>query len=713
MNSKKLTFRERISAVFVYIFLLISALWYLSGSLSSVFTEGTSYNYVLVSAGLLLIFGVYIAEPYFAKPTDVLVNLSAIILFVLGLPEGTEYLGRSYILYTSLLLLGLTVIVIFAKEQTDLWRLSNLLTDFLIKVGQSKVSFSLIYLVTIYSFFGEDHKAFVLLFSFWVLFISAYWVESVIRFISSRVKAYSSDEDIIGRVSSIENSRVFSVERFYKKDAKAINVGDSLEVKSLDNKTAAIVIKVTAALGREIIQAVLMGDTVLRDDSLISKSNKISVQSEGIDSKKVVGYVEQGSDVQKINIRLFNQEVKVTEGSIVSVEIRGVQVLYQIFGALTKNESIDHSSADTFFIATARKLGHYNEGTREISNVKWLPEMYTPVITLEDFGLPKDPSDIGELPSSDYPVKISDFNHLVTHNTAILGILGVGKSCLTFELLQKVVSQTSVKVVCLDITGEYTDSTRGLPRYVSESIIESDAFEGVNEYLNAQPVKTDDSKDAGGNVDLLRTYIHTQLNAFMTSEKRIMVINPEEILAIQQAEHAKNRNKNGVWEMYAPFAQLSVAEITRVVSEVALDIARALGMQREAKLLLVFEEAHSLIPEWNSAANEGDRVAANGTARVILQGRKYGLGSFVITQRTANISKTILNQCNTIFAFKIFDDTGKQFLENYVGSDYANVLPNLDDRHVVATGKALKLKQPVIVLLNDRDNVMLPVPDLE
>ncbi len=50
-------------------------------------------------------------------------------------------------------------------------------------------------------------------------------------------------------------------------------------------------------------------------------------------------------------------------------------------------------------------------------------------------------------------------------------------------------------------------------------------------------------------------------------------------------------------------------------------------------------------------------------AKVILQGRKYGLGSFVVTQRTANISKSILNQCNTIFALRVFDDTGKQFLE--------------------------------------------------
>ncbi|WP_040879774.1 ATP-binding protein [Galbibacter orientalis] len=126
----------------------------------------------------------------------------------------------------------------------------------------------------------------------------------------------------------------------------------------------------------------------------------------------------------------------------------------------------------------------------------------------------------------------------------------------------------------------------------------------------------------------------------------------------------------------------------------------------QARVLFVFEEAHSLVPEWNSIANEGDKTAVNGTAKVILQGRKYGLGSLVITQRTANISKSILNQCNTIFALRVFDDTGKQFLENYIGSDYSNTLPTLEERHAIAVGKALKLKQPIIIQLNDRKHVI-------
>jgi DNA helicase HerA-like ATPase len=126
-------------------------------------------------------------------------------------------------------------------------------------------------------------------------------------------------------------------------------------------------------------------------------------------------------------------------------------------------------------------------------------------------------------------------------------------------------------------------------------------------------------------------------------------------------------------------------------------------MTDEARLCLVYEEAHSLVPEWYSVAAEGDKAATATSARAILQGRKYGLGCLLVTQRTANVTKTILNQCNTIFAMRTFDDTGKDFLGNYIGSDYASILPSLQPRHAVVFGKASSCENPVLVRLNDQD----------
>lgn len=157
----------------------------------------------------------------------------------------------------------------------------------------------------------------------------------------------------------------------------------------------------------------------------------------------------------------------------------------------------------------------------------------------------------------------------------------------------------------------------------------------------------------------------------------------------------------GQWRRAAVLWAISPVEVTRIVTEVVLELLQG-EMSDRARVCLVYEEAHSLIPEWNSVASEGDRISTNATARAILQGRKYGLGCVVVTQRTASVTKTILNQCNTIFAMRIFDETGKDFLSNYIGRDYANALPSLSERHAVFFGKASSCENPVLIRLNDR-----------
>src|SRR3989454_11088176 len=149
-------------------------------------------------------------------------------------------------------------------------------------------------------------------------------------------------------------------------------------------------------------------------------------------------------------------------------------------------------------------------------------------------------------------------------------------------------------------------------------------------------------------------------------------------------------------------ATLTPTEITRIFTESTLEILQELGMSESARCCIVYEEAHSLIPEWSAVASDGDKTATNGTAKAILQGRKFGLGCLVITQRTANVTKSILSQGNTVFGLRVFDATGMEFLKNYIGEDYAGVLSTLEDRHAVVFGRASSCRDPVLTRLNDR-----------
>jgi uncharacterized protein len=205
--------------------------------------------------------------------------------------------------------------------------------------------------------------------------------------------------------------------------------------------------------------------------------------------------------------------------------------------------------------------------------------------------------------------------------------------------------------------------------------------------------------EEGGNKPAFASALDAYLERFIHKDpgKNLLVFNP--------SQYDIWRQDSKPYKEEASMASLSSTEITQLFTEAALKACQKLGKAAKgtARVCVVYEEAHSLVPEWNAVVNEGDRSAVNGTARAILQGRKYGLGCILVTQRTANVTKTILNQCNTIFAMRTFDDTGKEFLSNYIGADYASVLPSLQERHAVFFGKASKCENPILIRLNDRD----------
>jgi uncharacterized protein len=80
-----------------------------------------------------------------------------------------------------------------------------------------------------------------------------------------------------------------------------------------------------------------------------------------------------------------------------------------------------------------------------------------------------------------------------------------------------------------------------------------------------------------------------------------------------------------------------------------------------------------------------------------LQGRKYGVGLLVISQRTALVSKTILSQCNTFLTHSLVDQTSLNFLESVYSSQHTRLIPNLRQFEFLAFGKALRAERPVLL----------------
>ena len=74
---------------------------------------------------------------------------------------------------------------------------------------------------------------------------------------------------------------------------------------------------------------------------------------------------------------------------------------------------------------------------------------------------------------------------------------------------------------------------------------------------------------------------------------------------------------------------------------------------RERPLMLVLEEAHTYL------GKEHAGTAAAAVRRIAKEGRKYGVGVMIVSQRPSEIDPTILSQCGTIFAMRLANETDR------------------------------------------------------
>ena len=732
----QLNIKQRFSVVAIYVGLILGIGYYFSNDWQFLVDTNNNLNAVLIATGLALILSVYITEPYFSKPVDVITRWVAIFLFLIGLNSKQCLSLTLYWFIACAVFTGLGLLLIFLHGFKKFEKQQRIAVDFICKISRPEIVFTLLYFDIVISFFRYNQKEYPFLIGFGFLLAINKPIVWLVNFISAQLKNITSTTDaskFIGQIIGHESTDLYKVELqtenpFRQKELK----GSLVYLENISNGVAGIVLGERILLGKKWLEILSLRDKnqnlisfniktlmpLTGEKSIFSKTNAVYLLNikdleeevrDAINTNKVkanfknlIGNVWEGSTINKIKFnKLFSDELQkergIGEGSIIQTEIANEEVLYQIIDARTDEESLEFKDTHGFTIGTAQKLGKYISGSNELNTVKWLPEIYTPIFLLDPLDVPyTSNSFIGKLPNTNYGIPIKTPHELVTHNTAILGILGIGKSCLTFELLQKLIATTEVKIFCIDLTNQYS---REIPKYISPDLVQVD-FDTIalKALKTGNAIGNADNPSSWGNEALYKTTIQKEIEAFIDSSARVLTINPD----------MHNVSKAGSQFKISHKVDLSPAEKVRMISERLIVKASSLGETSEARYLIVFEEAHSLVPEWNSIANEGDKTATNGTAKVILQGRKYGLGSFVVTQRTANISKSILNQCNTIFAMRVFDDTGKQFLENYIGSDYSNLLPTLEERHCIAIGKALKLKQPIILELNDMNEIILP-----
>lgn len=134
--------------------------------------------------------------------------------------------------------------------------------------------------------------------------------------------------------------------------------------------------------------------------------------------------------------------------------------------------------------------------------------------------------------------------------------------------------------------------------------------------------------------------------------------------------------------------QTTIGALLRLLYE-ALFWARNLSQGgRHRPLLLVMEEAHIYLND------DLKGMASKVVQRIVKEGRKYGIGAMIVSQRPSEINPTILSQCGTFFALRLTNGTDRSHITSAISDNLdglTGMLPILRTGEAIILGEAVKL----------------------
>lgn len=712
MREPALSQKTRFILLIVEASILCLASWVAFGQ---IFPPDGEKGFWFYSALLGLILGSRLDTPFYAKPADVVLYAAPAAIALALVNTWSKWESGIKVAFVVAVffcvfvgILGAVAILLKDTKQPWLQRVSNAARVLAETLGAPRAIYTVVIAFSLYAFHVKAPIEFATIVTAWVLTAVLSPIESSVRIGRRLMRIFKLDTiiDSDGEVVAYQTPGLILVRqsassKIVTGDLVAVHdpLGKTRLALALDHvgRDEGVLLRTIEIEDVEVPESIEEQVFTLNENAVVrisSVDSAIAIADLVKEKESIVGLVAADTSIEK----LFFEVVKddgLEEGRLVEVKIGGRKVTYQLVNGLTKEEVVQQKNTHGFVRAQAQKIGEWDAEAKHFKLVKWLPKPNSPVLLKSAMELQPSSNAVGHFPGTNYPVSIKSIDELVTHNTAILGILGVGKSMLAIELVERMMV-AGVKVICIDLTNQY--ATALAPYF--DSATEQASLDILRNIGQASKSKVQKNVEDGGSKKEFAIAVAKEISTFLqpTTRQVLKIFNP--------AQFDVWRQDSKPYGETASMASLSPAEITHIISDATLQAVAALEMTTKARVCLVYEEAHSLVPEWSSAVAEGDKAASNGSARAILQGRKYGLGCLLITQRTANVTKTILNQCNTIFAMRTFDETGKDFLANYIGKDYASSLSSLAERHAVLFGKASSCENPILIRLNDRENFL-------
>ena len=148
---------------------------------------------------------------------------------------------------------------------------------------------------------------------------------------------------------------------------------------------------------------------------------------------------------------------------------------------------------------------------------------------------------------------------------------------------------------------------------------------------------------------------------------------------------------------------ITILDISDVPSDIMMSIAGTLlnityealfwGQElkvggRKQPLLIVLEEAHNYLRYGENS------IASRNVQRIAKEGRKYGVGLMLVTQRPSELDETVLSQCGTIIALRMNNSKDRGYVSAAIQDELHSIvdlLPSLRTGEAIISGEGVSI----------------------
>ena len=165
---------------------------------------------------------------------------------------------------------------------------------------------------------------------------------------------------------------------------------------------------------------------------------------------------------------------------------------------------------------------------------------------------------------------------------------------------------------------------------------------------------------------------------------------------------AGSRNQGGGGVKVIDFSEVPSDILPLMVSMVA-KLAFSVQQWRENAerhpVAILCDEAHLYIPE-RAAGETSSDISVGIFERIAKEGRKYGVGLVVISQRPSEVNRTVLSQCNNLVAMRLTNGEDQRVVRRLLPDSlggFGDLLPVLDTGEALVVGDASLLPNRIRV----------------